>query len=135
MRPTDVTPWDILTSSGKYLDREKSNECTSDVRINSADLASRVSNLLAHLGIHAVVSSGFRTTSSNTKAGGAKSSAHCTGEAVDLYDPKNEIDDSIMRDPSILDRVDLYLESPQHTPGWCHLSTRRPKSGNRVFIP
>jgi hypothetical protein len=135
MRPTDITPWDVLTSSGRYEEREKSDECTTDVRIRVSDLADRVSKLMLHLGIKATVSSGFRTLQSNKKANGAALSAHCTGEAVDLADPNNEIDDAIMRDPGILDQFDLYLESPQHTPGWSHLSTRRPRSGSRVFIP
>jgi hypothetical protein len=132
----EVTPWDILTSSEKYPEREKSEECTSRVRIYAADLAERVSRLLNHLNISAKVSSGFRTSAVNASIpNSAKRSAHMLGCAVDLEDHANALDDAIMKDPGVLTQFDLYLESPHHTPGWCHIQTVRPPSGNRIFLP
>lgn len=64
---------------------------------------------------------------------GAQKSAHKTGEAVDIYDPNNEIDNWIT--DKILEKHDLYRESPQDTLTWLHLSTRPPKSGKRTFKP
>lgn len=133
--PQSITPLDILTTQGKHPEREQSDECTSQVRINAADLAERVSRLLDHLGVRPSISSGFRTAEANRKTGGSGFSAHCEGKAVDLYDPKGALATTINRDISILDTFNLYMENTYYTPGWVHLSTRPTKSGRRIFIP
>lgn len=66
---------------------------------------------------------------------GAPRSAHKTGEAVDLYDPDGDIDNCIMANQNWLTELGLCIEHPSATRGWCHLSTRLPKSGNRIFYP
>lgn len=132
---TEITPWDVLTSSGRYPDRIDSPECTSAVRICAADTAERVTKLLQRLGLRGDVCSGFRTLAANGSASGAKRSAHLSGEAVDLSDPRGTIKDAVLAHPYILEELDLYMESPHHTPGWCHLMTRRTASGNRIFLP
>jgi hypothetical protein len=73
---------------------------------------------------------GFRLTTSAT---GAPGSAHKEGMGVDVYDPENRLDDWLSDD--ILALYDLYREHPSATPGWCHLQTRRPRSGRRTFHP
>lgn len=136
--PQTVSPLDILTSGGSHPERERSDECTTEVRINAADLAERVSKLLDSLGSvggRATISSGFRTSAANRQVGGSKNSAHCEGRAVDLADPKGALAAAITRDVGILATFDLYLEHPDYTKGWVHLSTRGPLSGRRVFVP
>lgn len=64
---------------------------------------------------------------------GAPASAHKTGEAVDIYDPVNMLDSWL--DDAKLEKYGLYREHPDATPGWCHLTTRAPKSGRRTFVP
>jgi hypothetical protein len=73
---------------------------------------------------------GFRTPGSRT---GASGSSHRQGLGVDVYDPGNKLD-SWLTD-HILKQHGLYREHPDHTKGWCHLTTRAPGSGNRTFIP
>lgn len=131
--PQSLTPLDVLTSGGKYPEREQSDECTSSVRIKAADLAERVSKLCDFVGHVPAVSSGFRTSAVNAKVGGSSHSAHLTGEAVDLYDK----DGSLARKVTghFLAQFDLYAEDPAATGGWLHLTTRRPPSGSRIFKP
>ncbi len=126
---------DILNSGGKHPERELSDECTSEVRINAADLAERVSRLLDFLSRSAVVSSGFRTRTSNKEVGGAPSSAHLTGQAVDLEDKTGSLKRAILHDAGLLGRFDLYMEHPDSTPTWCHLQSRKTASGSRIFRP
>lgn len=133
--PQTINPMDVLTSGGIHNDREKSPECTTEVRIAAADLAERVSKLLDTLGIRPSISSGFRTQSANKSAGGSKNSAHCEGKAVDLHDPTGSLAAAIIRDVSILATCDLYCENPDYTKGWVHLDSRGPLSRRRVFIP
>lgn len=66
---------------------------------------------------------------------GALNSAHKSGQAVDIYDPDGELDDWLMHDLQHLTLLGLYMEHPAATRGWCHLTTRAPRSGNRVFYP
>lgn len=61
--------------------------------------------------------------------------------AVDLYDPEDLIDAYISKfdlpngDNTLLRDCGLYREHPSATPGWCHLTTRAPKSKKRTFYP
>lgn len=64
---------------------------------------------------------------------GWKPSAHKNAEAVDVYDPKNLLDDWVT--DAVLEQCGLYREHPTSTHGWCHLTTRRPGSGHRTFYP
>lgn len=66
---------------------------------------------------------------------GAPKSAHKTGEAVDVYDPRNELDSFLDKHPELLAKYGLYRESPKATEGWCHLQTRKTPSGKRTFLP
>lgn len=81
------------------------------------------------------VTSGYRPASINASVGGALKSAHLTCEAIDLRDAAGQLDKWLLNNPELLIKYDLYLESPSKTAGWAHLQTRRPKSGNRVFLP
>jgi hypothetical protein len=133
--PQTISPLDILNSHGKHPEREKSDECTSEVRIKAADLAERVSRLVDHLGIKPIISSGFRTTEANRKAGGSRSSAHLSGEAVDLEDKDGKIAILINARPDLLATYDLYMENTNYTSKWVHLQTRPTLSGRRIFVP
>ena len=64
---------------------------------------------------------------------GARTSAHKVALAVDVYDPKNTLDEWITDE--VLEECGLYREHPNSTPHWCHLSIRRPGSGKRTFFP
>lgn len=63
-------------------------------------------------------------------------SAHIWCLAVDLIDPAGEIDKWLMGDGRMhLERLCLYVEHAQYTPGWSHIQYRRPGSGDRFFKP
>lgn len=64
---------------------------------------------------------------------GAPLSAHKQGMAVDIYDPQGKLNAWLTDE--ILKECGLYREAPKSTPGWLHITTRRPGSGNRTFIP
>ena len=64
---------------------------------------------------------------------GSKNSSHKTGEGVDIYDPANRLDEWLTDET--LEQYGLYRESPLHTKGWTHLTTRAPGSGKRTFLP
>lgn len=73
---------------------------------------------------------GFRLPTATT---GAQNSSHKEAKGVDVYDPDNWLDDHITDE--LLEECGLYREHPDSTPGWCHLTTRAPRSGMRTFFP
>jgi hypothetical protein len=81
------------------------------------------------------VTSGWRPAVVNEAVGGAKKSNHMIGKAVDIADPGNALDDWIMGNTEALASAGLWMEHPDATPGWCHVQTVPPRSGNRVFKP
>jgi hypothetical protein len=69
---------------------------------------------------------------------GAPASSHKQGQGVDRYDPEGLIDAWCMNNSEVgglLETCGIYIEHPEATPGWSHWTTRRPRSGNRVFRP
>lgn len=73
---------------------------------------------------------GFRLQNSST---GAAKSQHKEGNAVDVYDPHNTLDDWL--DDETLAEHGLFREDPSDTPGWCHLQAHPPGSGRHTFKP
>jgi hypothetical protein len=73
---------------------------------------------------------GFRPKSCTI---GAPGSSHKEAMAVDVYDPQNALDGWL--DDIKLLKYDLYREHPEYSNGWCHLSTKSPRSGRRTFLP
>lgn len=73
---------------------------------------------------------GFRLS---TTATGRPGSAHKEGMAVDVFDAGNRLDEWITRD--LLVKYGLYREAKMWTGGWCHLTTRPPKSLARSYNP
>ena len=123
----------------------KSPDLTAGRRKSIADLVPQVNALLALASAAGIPTykhpatgnpvvgpkyGGFRPQSCPI---GAPQSAHKVGMAVDIYDPTNALDEWITDD--VLRECGLFREGGRWTPGWTHLTTRRPPSGNRTFIP
>lgn len=62
-------------------------------------------------------------------------SRHLYGLAVDISDPKGELDNWCQNNVKLLEEIGLWLEHPDSTPGWTHFQCSPPKSGNRFFKP
>jgi hypothetical protein len=106
--------------------------------INRFLIIAKVSNVLlpTRPDNGSLVNSGWRPAAVNADTPGAsKSSLHITGQAIDLYDPTGAIDKWCMVAPKAIIDIGLWQEHPDSTPGWCHLQTLPPHSGNRVFRP
>ncbi len=75
----------------------------------------------------------YRSPELDKAKGRSGTSQHCLCNAVDFYDADGELDAWCMANPDVLERAGLWLESPAHTPHWCHLDRKERK--NRVFLP
>lgn len=148
MKSSRITRQDVITSSGKYPERQNSPELTDEVIKNIDVLVEKVNALLEHIGWKekVVISSGFRPTSVNAQVkNAAKKSPHTMGMAVDIEQPKNDnrlakvIMEFQERD-GILTRLGLWMEDPQFTVGshtaWVHLDfLKRRDRPSRIFRP
>lgn len=69
---------------------------------------------------------------------GATGSAHKRCMAIDIYDPKGDIDHWLNHTPEAREAIkdlDMYFEAMSATVGWSHWSILKPASGNRFFFP
>lgn len=114
---------------------------------NGEDLVRRVNNLLSLMAQDGVklevcpvtqtlIASGWRPVYINQcTPGAAPKSNHITMQACDLYDPHGELDEWCLSNQEALKDCGLWLEHPASTKGWCHLQSKPPRSGRRVFYP
>lgn len=65
----------------------------------------------------------------------AMGSSHLYGAAVDIADPDGKLKAWCKANINKLTECGLWMESPEATKTWCHLSSQMPKSGKRVFVP
>ncbi len=62
-------------------------------------------------------------------------SRHLFGEAVDVFDPKRELQAWCLKNEPLLAQIGLWMEDFSATPNWVHFQVRSPKSGKRWFKP
>jgi hypothetical protein len=105
----------------------------AELASNMHGIVQAANALLEEFGEYRKVNSGYRRPEDNAAAGGAKRSAHMTCEAIDLEDKDGRLKNFCSEE--ILEKYDLYMEHPDATPSWCHLQTRRIRSGARIFKP
>lgn len=77
------------------------------------------------------ITSGSRCEKQNTKIGGAKSSNHVKGLAIDVVRTPG-LEDFILKH---LEIFDIYIEDLSKTKNWIHIQVVKPKSGKRMFMP
>lgn len=129
----------ILTLADYFMGRDvvHADELDVTLRANALATVSRV-NALLHLAgaAEATVNSGWRPYSINAAIPNASArSRHLTCQAIDLRDRDGILDAWCLRNLDRLAELELWLEHPCATPGWCHVQTVPPKSGRRVFMP
>lgn len=123
----------MITVNEYLMGRDKDFPLDILMLRNMAELLSRVNHMVATLQWDPRVTSGYRPSAINKTIGGAKMSTHTVCAGIDLADPDGKWGSYLRKNPSILEKYDLYLEHPDHTKGWVHLDTR--KRRNRIFIP
>lgn len=119
-------------------------ELTTSIRVNATITVEAANDLIAlyeaatgderEWGIN----SGWRPAAINAAIrGAALRSKHMTAEAIDIGDEDDALDTWLLTEAGqkALEQCGLWLEHPDATPRWCHVQTRAPRSGNRVFRP
>lgn len=125
----------MITREEILMQRDKEFPLTPELENNLKKLLEAVNKFRKAYNKPLFVSSGYRPGAYNKAAGGAKKSNHMICLAVDFKDKDGEVDKFAKDNLKLLEECGLYLEDPDHTPGWCHLQCSPPKSGKRVFKP
>jgi uncharacterized protein YcbK (DUF882 family) len=133
----------IITSDMRHPDRF--NSASSEVLNNATLLAEKLNLLLSEIEYDGplLIVSGYRPPEVNAKVGGAKRSAHMTGEAVDLLDDKYQsLYHAIYAEGNgeLLRKHGLFMENGAYTKGqntnWVHIDMKpRKDRKDRTFIP
>ena len=109
---------------------------TKEQESNALKLCSAINELQSLCEMPFLVTSGIRSVQDQLRINpSVKSSAHMSGEAVDISDVDGAIYGWCMDNLDILIRLGIYLECRTSTPRWIHCQIRVPKSGRRIFIP
>lgn len=125
-----------ITLEEYLMGRDKQFPISDAMHLDALVMVSRANQLLAKFGEYRKVSSGYRPAAINvTTKGAAKHSNHMICRAVDLQDHDGKLDEFCMNNLALLSELELWLETPHTTLGWCHISSFPPISHNRVFIP
>ncbi len=133
-----VSVKDVLTSSGRYPERETHKEVTPEVISNINKLILAVNAFLTEVGItNASISSGFRPSDVNANIpNAAKRSLHMRGLALDLVDSDGKLDQLFASKPELLRKYGLWLEDPASTINWTHCDIgQRLDRPSRIFKP
>lgn len=126
----------MITREEVLMGRDKDFPLDKEQEANLEKLLKALNKLRKAYGKPMVVSSGYRPAAINANVkGAAKKSNHIMCLACDFKDLDGKLDEWMLENLDVLAECGLYLESPQHTPGWSHVQCVAPKSGNRVFIP
>jgi len=103
-----------------------SNEPTAEHLENFKKLAEKVFEpIREHFNAPIHISSGYRSAALNKKIGGASSSQHCSGEAIDI-----DMDGTAITNKQVFDFIKQHLEFDQliwefgttSNPDWVHVS-------------
>ena len=111
----------------------KGQKIEENLKDNLDDLLVKMNKLPAIWARPMVVTSGYRSPEYNKKIGGAAKSDHCLCKAVDIYDPKQELQAWCLKNEQILKDIGLWCEHFCKTPNWCHFTTSR--KSKTFFMP
>jgi len=121
-----------MITSETYFGKEIVDPKIAD---NAKNLLEKVNAFLEHFQGQAKMTSGYRSPEHNKKIGGARSSKHMSGEAIDIYDLDKSLAKFCVLKAELLAQYGLYCEDPRCTRNWVHFQSVPPRSGSRFFIP
>ncbi len=110
---------------------------------NLEDLLERINKIRASYGRSMTVTSGYRSLEDHMRIYAKKppgtnipmKSQHLKGAAVDISDPKKELQAWCLKNEKVLADTKLWCEDFTATPTWVHFQIHPPKSKARFFKP
>jgi uncharacterized protein YcbK (DUF882 family) len=120
-------------------------ECPEELEDNLDELLRKINIVRDQWGKPMTVSSGWRSKEDQIRIYAQKgitdikkipmTSKHFSCQAVDIYDPKKELQEWIKKNLPLMEKIGVWFEDFSYTPNFVHFQTVPPKSGRRFFIP
>lgn len=134
-----------MIKMSEILRSAKLESQSKEVQDNLAILLERVNKVRAAYGKPMIVTSGLRTMEDHLRIYREKGitdqskipmrSRHLFGQAVDISDPKRELQQWILKNEKLMEEIGLWFEDFSATPNWVHMQIVPPASGRRFFKP
>ena len=129
----------------EILKTAKLEELSGAIQQNLTVLVDRVNKVRVKWGKPMTVTSGLRTMEDHLRIYKQKGitdpakipmkSRHLIGAAVDISDPKQELQKWCLENEKFLEEVQLWMEDFSATKNWVHFQIFPPQSGKRWFLP
>lgn len=134
-----------MISLKELLKTVELKDLPKDHQGNIMDLLERVNKVRSKYGKAMIVTSGYRSMADHLRIYKAKGivdqskipmkSKHLYGQAVDISDPKQELQKWCKDNVKELESIGLWMEDFSATKNWVHFQIVPPKSGKRFFLP
>lgn len=118
----------MITKSNYFSVKEVSCRCGCGATIK-LEMLDKLNDIRKMYGKPISLTCGARCPTHNAKIGGAKNSAHISGEAVDMV----RTEELLQFIKANLEVLNIWIEDPAATPVWIHAQIRPAK--NRIFKP
>lgn len=133
-----------MISLQEILGKSALTDLTAEQQANIQELLTKINKIRTAWGKPMTVTSGFRSKEDHIRIYKAKGideskipwgSWHLKGGAVDISDPKQELQAWCLANENKLAEIGLWCESFNYTNNWAHFQIQPPKSGKRFFNP
>ena len=134
-----------MISMSELLKGAKLEDQSDEVQTELQTLLDRVNQVRSEYAKPMTVTSGLRSMADHKRIYAAKGitdeakipmkSKHLFGKAVDISDPKQELQAWCLANEAKLAEIGLWMEDFSATPNWVHFQSEPPKSGKRWFLP
>jgi hypothetical protein len=134
-----------ITIKEMLMGRIEWSDLDKDIQDNLITLRERINKIREAYKKPMTVSSGLRSMADHLRIYKEKGitdtakipmkSKHLFGQAVDIYDPTNSLQEWCLNNEKILEEAQLWMEDFSATKNWCHFQISPPKSGKRWFLP
>jgi uncharacterized protein YcbK (DUF882 family) len=139
-----------MLSMSELLKGKKLEDQSEEIQVELNILLERINKIRKAYGKPMTVTSGLRTMEDHLRiyrqiaerkglpfdeSKVPKKSKHLFGQAVDIADPKQDLQKWCTENETLLEEVGLWMEDFSATSNWCHFQTVAPASGKRWFKP
>lgn len=134
-----------MIKMSEILRSAKLEDQSKEIQGNLGILLERVNKVRAAYGKPMIVTSGLRTMEDHLRIYREKGitdqskipmrSRHLFGQAVDISDPKQELQQWILKNEKLMEEIGLWFEDFSATKNWVHMQIVPPASGRRFFKP
>ena len=100
--------------------RVKFEDLSDEHQLNLCKVATAWNIVRTAYGLPMAVSSGYRDLAFNASIGGAPNSWHTKAGAIDIEDPKQELQKWIIKNKDVIRKAGLQLEPFAKTTTWVH---------------